>query len=109
MSISSVGPRQTSSPFLCARETVVTESRWIISYDIANPKRLYRVAKALNAVGKRRQWSVFDCWLTPWAFAQLRLQIGSLIEVTADSVRFYRLTGFAEHGGLAPPAEYFIV
>ena len=35
--------------------------RYLISYDIANAKRLRRVAKTLESYGTRLQFSVFEC------------------------------------------------
>ena len=35
--------------------------RYLVSYDIANPKRLRRVAKLLESFGTRLQYSVFEC------------------------------------------------
>ena len=87
----------------------MTETRWIISYDISSPRRLYRVAKTLSAVGTRKQWSVFECWLTPWMFAQLRRDISRMIEAAEDSVRFYPLTGTARRINAAEPDGYYIV
>ena len=87
----------------------MVETRWIVAYDIADPKRLYRVAKALAAVGARKQWSVFECWLTPWAFAQLQRQLRALIKSAEDSVRFYPLTGTGRNPPAPHAAGYFIV
>ena len=84
----------------------MTDSRWIVAYDIACPKRLYRVARRLASCGTRLQWSVFDCRLAPAGLAALLRDIRALIVPDEDSVRLYPLTGAA--AGL-PPAGYYLV
>ena len=37
---------------------------YLVAYDIANPKRLRKVATACEDFGSRRQYSVFACRLT---------------------------------------------
>ncbi len=43
--------------------------RYLVSYDISDPKRLRRVARTLEGFGTRLQYSVFEC-----ALDDLRLQ-----------------------------------
>ena len=62
---------------------------WMITYDIADPRRLRRVAKILSGHGQRVLWSVFECTLDPAALATLRARIGAEIDVRQDSVRWY--------------------
>ena len=38
---------------------------YLVAYDIADPKRLRKVARACEDFGLRRQYSVFFCRLTP--------------------------------------------
>ena len=35
--------------------------RWIVLYDIRNPRRLRRVARLMEGYGQRVQHSVFEC------------------------------------------------
>jgi len=58
----------------------------IISYDIAHPRRLSRVAKVLESAGVRIQKSVFECGLTPDALIALRLRLRRLINPTEDHI-----------------------
>lgn len=58
----------------------------LISYDIAHPKRLRRVAKALEAVGERVQKSVFECGLTRDGLLALRQRLRRLIEPSEDHI-----------------------
>ncbi len=43
--------------------------RYLVSYDICDPKRLRRVAKILEGFGTRLQYSVFECPLDAMRFA----------------------------------------
>lgn len=83
----------------------MTESRWIVAYDIACPRRLYRVAKRLKACGMRRQFSVFECRLAPAGLANLLRDLRGLIVQKEDSVRLYPLTGASDR----EPAGYYVV
>jgi CRISPR-associated protein Cas2 len=58
----------------------------IISYDIADPRRLNRVAKLLEAAGERIQKSVFECGLTYDALLALRLRLRRAIDPTEDHI-----------------------
>jgi CRISPR-associated protein Cas2 len=63
--------------------------RWIIAYDIADPKRLRRVAKHLEGVGSRLQHSVFECSTPAWQNGTLRTALCKYIEVGADALSSY--------------------
>ncbi|MGZ0020559.1 CRISPR-associated endonuclease Cas2 [Nitrosomonas sp. wSCUT-2] len=58
----------------------------VVSYDIAHPYRLNRVAKVLEAAGVRVQKSVFECGLTPDALKALRLRLRRLIDPAEDHI-----------------------
>lgn len=58
----------------------------LVAYDIAHPKRLRRVAKALESVGDRVQKSVFECGLTPDALLALRQRLRRLIDPAEDNI-----------------------
>lgn len=62
---------------------------WMISYDIADPRRLRRVAEILEGQGERVLWSVFECTLDNAALDILRARIGAEIDAGEDSVRWY--------------------
>lgn len=66
-----------------------TERLWVIAYDVTCPKRLYQVARLLEHHGKRVQHSVFECWLTPWRYAQLRTALCRAIDPAQDNLRCY--------------------
>lgn len=66
-----------------------TESpHWQIAYDIADPKRLRRVEKALSAVGERIHFSLFTCELSSGELAALQARLARLIDPVADGVRY---------------------
>jgi len=44
--------------------------RYLVSYDICHPKRLRRVARALEGFGVRLQYSVFECALDAMRLAK---------------------------------------
>ena len=67
----------------------------LIAYDIANPKRLYRMARACEDYGVRVQKSLFECWLDEDQFAALWAQLNDLIEPSADRLVAYTLDAAA--------------
>ena len=88
-------------------------SLWLVAYDICDPKRLRRVARALLDHGERIQWSLFSCVLTAWQRGLLTERLASLIDPAADSIRFYpvRNAPAVARGALLDAAvpRYFIV
>lgn len=65
--------------------------RYLVSYDIADPRRLRRVAKVVQSYGTRIQFSVFECLLNPTELAQLRVDLSDVIEPDEDQILFIRL------------------
>ncbi len=68
----------------------------LITYDVetttkAGEKRLRQVAKECVNYGQRVQNSVFECLLTEAQFVTLKARLTSIIDDTADSIRFYFL------------------
>jgi CRISPR-associated protein Cas2 len=63
--------------------------RWIIAYDIAEPKRLRPVAKYLESVGNRLQNSVFECGPQAWQDGKLRQALCGHIEPGQDTLSSY--------------------
>ena len=60
-------------------------------YDIADPKRLGRVATAMKRYGVRVQKSVFECSLSESGVQAMRRSVEQEMELTEDSVRIYPL------------------
>lgn len=65
--------------------------RYIVSYDIANAKRLRRVAKTLESYGTRLQYSVFECPLDDTRLAQAKAALAEIINTDHDQVLFVSL------------------
>jgi CRISPR-associated protein Cas2 len=65
--------------------------RYLVSYDIAHPKRLRRVAKVLEGFGVRLQYSVFECPLDEMRLAKAKAALQQLINHDEDQVLFVSL------------------
>jgi len=61
---------------------------YLVSYDIADPKRLQRVYKVMRAHGEHLQYSVFYCNLPRSSKNELKAKLESLIDVHADQILF---------------------
>lgn len=66
-------------------------TRYLVSYDIAHPKRLRRVAKTLEGFGVRLQYSVFECPLDEMRLAQVKAALQPLLNHGEDQVLFVSL------------------
>lgn len=71
---------------------------FIVSYDIADDKRLRQVFKTMRDFGDHLQFSVFECQLTPSDLVRLRAELGKIIHHDDDQVLFIDL-GPAEGRG----------
>lgn len=71
---------------------------YIVTYDIADPKRLRLVFKAMRAWGDHLQLSVFECQLARLDLVRLREQLAAIIHQDQDQVLFVDL-GPAEGRG----------
>lgn len=60
--------------------------RYLIAYDIANPRRLRRVITIMEGVGERLQYSVFLCDLSGAERARWEMTIRTVLKLTEDSV-----------------------
>jgi CRISPR-associated protein Cas2 len=65
--------------------------RYLVSYDICDPKRLRKVARALEGFGVRLQYSVFECPLDDIRLAKLKAELQSLLHNDEDQVLFVSL------------------
>ena len=71
---------------------------YIVSYDIADPKRLRKVFKTMRDWGDHLQLSVFECHLTRMDLVHLRAELADIIHHDEDQVLFVDL-GPAEGRG----------
>ena len=63
----------------------------VISYDISDPKRLYKIAKIMKNYATRVLYSVFEGELT-WEQEQgMRREVARVLDAKEDSVRYYHL------------------
>ncbi|MEW6375034.1 MAG: CRISPR-associated endonuclease Cas2 [Thermodesulfobacteriota bacterium] len=63
----------------------------VASYDISDPKRLTKVARAMKNFGERVLKSVFECNLNQKKYGEMKEKIDEIIEPIEDSVRYYIL------------------
>lgn len=64
---------------------------WVIGYDIEDDARRRRVARMLEAQGRRVQFSVFECRMSRLEAAHLRTRLLSVIDAASDRLRCYPL------------------
>jgi CRISPR-associated protein Cas2 len=74
--------------------------RFLVSYDICNPKRLRKVARAMEGFGVRLQYSVFECPLDPMRLAKLKAELQPLLNHDEDQVLFVSLGPTANDASL---------
>jgi CRISPR-associated protein Cas2 len=66
-------------------------STYIVSYDIADDKRVKKVFKAMRDFGDHLQYSVFECQFTPADLARCRAALADIIHHEEDQVLFILL------------------
>ena len=66
-------------------------ARWLVTYDIVEPRNLARVFKLLKKNGVPIQYSVFSVHASAVQIGSLMVRLAKLIDVRADDVRAYRL------------------
>jgi CRISPR-associated protein Cas2 len=64
---------------------------WLVAYDIADPKRLRKVARACEDFGLRKQFSVFFCRLGATELVGLRSRLYDIIDLDRDQILFIPL------------------
>lgn len=60
--------------------------RYIVSYDIRDPKRLYKVHKKMRGYGNQLQYSVFLCDLSEKEKVIMTSDLAELINTVEDSI-----------------------
>lgn len=73
-------------------------SSYLVTYDIADEKRLRKVFQVMRAYGDHLQFSVFECQLTASDLARLRGELAAIVHHAEDQVLFVYL-GPAEGRG----------
>ncbi len=64
---------------------------YLVAYDIADPKRLRKVAKICELYGVRIEKSVFECDLPPDQFRTFWRELGGVLETADDALIAYRI------------------
>ncbi len=91
-------------------------SFFLLTYDIADPKRLAKVAKAMEAVGERVQDAVFEAYLNDVELDKLLKKVQKVMKAEEDSLRVYVLCEACRgkircvgQGKVTPPPAAMIV
>ena len=63
----------------------------IVAYDIANPKRLNRVARVMKDYGLRVQKSIFEVEATEVVFAEMKHRAEQVMVREEDGVKYFPL------------------
>ena len=74
--------------------------RYLVSYDICEPKRLRKVARAMEGFGVRLQYSVFECPLDDMKMAMLKAALQPIVKHDEDQVLFVSLGPSANDASL---------
>jgi CRISPR-associated protein Cas2 len=64
---------------------------YIMAYDIPSDKRRAKIAKKMEAIGERVQWSVFEAYLSRPELDKLLSQVKKILDEKEDSLRIYPL------------------
>ena len=64
---------------------------YLVTYDIANDKRLRNVFKKMRGFGEHLQYSVFQCELSDKERAQMIAELNPLIHHTEDQILIFTL------------------
>lgn len=59
---------------------------YLVGYDIADPKRLRKVAKVMSAFGARIQYSFFHCYISNAQKKRLKERIKRIVDEDEDQV-----------------------
>jgi CRISPR-associated protein Cas2 len=70
---------------------VATRTRYLLTYDIREPRRLRRVHQVATDYGEPPQYSVFVCDLTDAELVGLRLALRHEMHLTTDSAALFDL------------------
>lgn len=66
-------------------------TRYLLAYDIRDPKRLRKIHKIAKAWGDPLQYSVFVCDLSRSELTKMRAGLVSEMQVDEDSISFFDL------------------
>lgn len=89
----------------------------IVAYDIAEPRRLNKVAKVVKDYGVRVQKSIFEVDVDGRSFSEMKARVEDIIEASEDGVKYFPLcekcAGTVEIIGLGvfvdPDEEFYVL
>ncbi|MBW2623850.1 MAG: CRISPR-associated endonuclease Cas2 [Deltaproteobacteria bacterium] len=89
----------------------------IVAYDIADPRRLNKVAKLIKDYGVRVQKSIFEVDVDGRCFNEMKARVEEVIEASEDGVKYFPLcekcAGTVEIIGqgvfVDPDEEYYVL
>jgi CRISPR-associated protein Cas2 len=97
---SGLGPRLLANDHRLFAQRAMSRLRYLVSYDISDPKRLRKVARSLEGFGVRLQYSVFECPLDDLRLAKLKAELQDLLDHEEDQVLFVSLGPSANDASL---------
>jgi len=65
----------------------------IVAYDIADERRLARIAKIICDYGVRVQKSIFEVTVDPGIFEEMKARVDDVIVPEEDGVKYFPLCG----------------
>ena len=63
----------------------------IVAYDIANPRRINKIARIMKDYGKRVQKSIFEVSVSEREFARMKERTEKQMELSEDGVKYFPL------------------
>lgn len=66
-------------------------TRYLVAYDICNPKRLSKMHKKVEAYAIGGQKSFYECWLTGREFLEFKAEIAEIMQYDEDRVVIFQL------------------
>ena len=67
------------------------KQRYVVTYDICDPRRLRLVFNIMKGFGRHLQYSVFRCDLSPMGLARLKAELIEVVDMREDQVLFVDL------------------
>lgn len=86
----------------------IARTLYLVCYDVASPKRLYRVHKFLLGYKVGGQKSFFECWLTAAELRHVRAGLAERMDLAEDRAHIFQLDPRQQPGCLGsarPPHQ----
>lgn len=71
----------------------------VIAYDVVDNRRREKAARLLLGYGRRVQYSVFECHLSPEEMTEVWKELQSVLDCSVDRCHLYRLCPTCETRG----------